>query len=150
MNISVNARSIIYGFLTTEDHIQTISKLSKRDRRALVTKDSDVMASRGKLSIKAMTIVQEPPFNFENFKLSFSYLTKITNGLTLDFSKFRGNVIQCSDWHKLAPVLYCEEQTRLASTAVNIKKDRQNESLHFVINLSEIRLNSAYYFKILQ
>jgi hypothetical protein len=135
MNISVNARSIVYEFLATDDLIKTISKLSKRDRKVLVTKDQDKIATRGKLSLKAKFITSQTLI-FDQFKPSFDYLLKITNGLTLDFSKFERNMISCADWDKMGPILYAEEQAKLASAVVGVKKERQNEDLHFVINFT--------------
>ena len=71
---------------------------------------------------------------------------KITNGLCFDFSKFESNVIKCKDWHKMAPILFCEEQAAFAAVAVDVKMERQDEDLHLVINFNENRLRPLYYF----
>jgi hypothetical protein len=91
----------------------------------------------------------------DHFKPSFDYLFKITNGLSLDFSKFERNMISCADWDKMGPILHAEKQAKLCSASVGLKKERQNEDLHFVINFTNFEkhergsLRPQYYFEIL-
>ena len=65
-------------------------------------------------------------------------------------------MISCADWDKMGPILHAEKQAKLCSASVGLKKERQNEDLHFVINCTNFEkyergsLRPQYYFEILQ
>ena len=78
--------TVIYSFLDTKILVRTISKLSKRHRKSLVTKDPDVLKKRGSLKIygrKLLNFLEEGELNSEQFDKSVGYLISITNGVDL-------------------------------------------------------------------
>ena len=93
MIISKNTRSIVYSFLPTIEIVKKISKLSKKDRKVLVTQDREIIKSRDMLYIKAETIyglISDPDFDFKlkNYLKAFRYQLSITNGLCIDDGKY--------------------------------------------------------------
>lgn len=93
--LSLNAKSVIFDFLPTEILIKNISKLSKFERKSLVTQNKNRLKSRGKLFVKHLTInsILGYDYNFfENpqFYESINYLLSITVGLRIDMAQNAG------------------------------------------------------------
>ena len=84
--ISLNCRSVIYEFLPTRVLINSISKLSKKDRKALITSNQEVMRSRGPLNASAFFMDYFFELN-ENSRQSVDYLVQITCKVCLDFQR---------------------------------------------------------------
>lgn len=82
--------TVIYSFLDTKMLVRIISKLSKRHRKILISKDSEVLIQRGSLKIdgrKLLNLLEEGQLNSEQFEKSVEYLISITNGIDLRNSK---------------------------------------------------------------
>ena len=85
--ISLNCRSIIYSFLVTGTLIHKISKLSKRDRKCLISQDDEVVKKRSKLYINHGLINPLGIFSNKGFDESVSYLVLITNNICLSVNQ---------------------------------------------------------------
>jgi hypothetical protein len=51
-----DTKQVIYSYLSTSDLILKISKLSKKDRKMLLTADEEIMQTRNKLKIDAVVL----------------------------------------------------------------------------------------------
>ena len=49
--LSVNSRYIVYSFLSMRDLVNLVSKVSKRDRKLISTRDEELLEKRGPLII---------------------------------------------------------------------------------------------------
>ena len=85
----------IYAFLDTPMLIRSISKLSKRHRASLITKDSEVLKQRGCLKIdgkRLFDLFENEELDLEQFKKilneeSLNYPLSITNGIDITNSQ---------------------------------------------------------------
>ena len=88
--LSPNCKSVIFEFVSTRCLILKISKLSKRDRKNLLTKDHTIIDKRGILCISALFADHTMSENEYHFRKSLEYLVQITNGVCLDLHQKPG------------------------------------------------------------
>ena len=114
---------MIFNELPTIELIQKISKLSKRMRKILWTRDPEVLKQRGKLTIQVNILIKLSKYqnlDLKSFDKSLKYMLSITNGLVIDCKKFSEIALKSS--HKKSfnfifyqPLFICKRAALMAN-----------------------------------
>ena len=84
--LSLNTRYIVYSFMTMHDLINLVSRVSKRDRQILSTRDEELLERRGPLIIaqKLACYVFSGTPKYDNFECQLKLLLGMTNGVSIE------------------------------------------------------------------